>query len=72
MVIAQTLWASLVVAMHPFQDCLFLPLDLLGPLAGIFLAAADHVQGLKPFSTAGMLGFEGQLPDIFGTLLPFK
>lgn len=69
--IGDTLWPKFIVAMHPFQHGLFLAIDLLGPLAGIFLPTADHVQRLKPFSTAKMFGFKRQAPHLFRILVPF-
>ncbi len=61
----------LIIVMHPVQDRLFLPFDLFGPLAGLLLPGADHVQGLKSFSAPGMFGFDGQPPDVFSRLVPF-
>ena len=55
----ETIWTVFIVTMHPPQDRLFLPVDALGPLAGILLVGADHIQGLKAFAGAWMFSFDG-------------
>jgi hypothetical protein len=71
MSIMEAVGTILIIAMHPAQNRLFLPVDLVGPLTGLFLAAADHIQGLKAFAAPGMVGIDGQAPQIVGLLVPF-
>jgi hypothetical protein len=58
--------------MHPTHDGSFIALDRLRPLCGIALPTADHVQRLKAFPTAFVLGCYHQASHICQALVPFR
>ena len=72
MLVLHACWTFPIVDMNPTHDRSFIAFDRLRPLCGVALTAADHVQRLKAFSTAFVLGFYHQASHLFQALVPFR